>query len=81
MLIWGAGLLGLGALMGLAQRWLSAPVLVAIPAGVACIAVGVVGRMADDDISVRWAALPVAAASVVLSAALISWVRGSGRLG
>ena len=74
MLIWGGGLLGLGALLGLARRWLAAPVLVALPAGIACVVIGLVG---DDEISIRWAVLPVAAASLVLALALINWVRGA----
>ena len=73
MLIWGAGLMGLGVLLGVARRWLAAPVLIALPAGLACI---VIGALEGDEISVRWAALPVAAASVVLALALIDWVRG-----
>ncbi len=73
MLIWGAGLVGLGVLLGVARRWLAAPVLIALPAGLACIAIGLVG---GDEVSVQWAALPVAAGSVVLALALIDWVRG-----
>ena len=72
MLIWGAGLVGLGVLLGVARRWLAAPVLVALPAGLACVVIGTLG---DDKISVRWAALPVAAVSLVLALALIDWVR------
>ncbi len=72
MLIWGAGLVGLGVLLGVARRWLAAPVLVALPAGLACVVIGTLG---DDEISVRWAALPVAAVSLVLALALIDWVR------
>ena len=73
MLIWGAGLVGLGVLLGLARRWLAAPVLIAIPAGLASVVIGV---LEGDEISGRWAALPVAAASLVLALALIDWVRG-----
>ena len=72
MLIWGAGLVGLCVLLGVARRWLAAPVLVALPAGLACVVIGTLG---DDEISVRWAALPVAAVSLVLALALIDWVR------
>ena len=75
MLIWGAGLVGLGIMLGLALRWRSVPVLVAIPAGAACLAIGVVGRQGDDDLTVRWAALPVAALALVLASALVGWVR------
>ncbi|GAA1723499.1 hypothetical protein [Aeromicrobium alkaliterrae] len=75
MLIWGAGLVGLGILLGLALRWLSVPVLVAVPAGIGCIVVGVLGRQDGDDLSVRWAALPVAAIAIVLASALVAWVR------
>lgn len=74
MLIWGGGLMGLGVLLGLARRWLAAPVLIAIPAGLASVVIGV---LEGDDISVRWAALPVAAASLVLALALLDWVRGA----
>ena len=74
MLIWGGGLMSLGILLGVARRWLTAPVLIAIPAGLACVVIGVIE---GDEISVRWAALPVAAASVVLALALIDWVRGA----
>lgn len=76
MLIWGAGLVALGVLLGAARRWLAVPVLVALPAGVACLVIGLVG---GDEISVRWAALPVAAASLVLALALVDGVRSSGR--
>lgn len=74
MLIWGGGLMGLGVLLGLARRWLAAPVLIAIPAGLASVVIGV---LEGDEISVRWAALPVAAASLVLALALLDWVRGA----
>lgn len=74
MLIWGAGLVGLGILLGLARRWVAAPVLVAIPSGLACVAIGVVG---GDEITLQWAALPVAAASLVGALALVDWVRGA----
>lgn len=74
MLIWGAGLMGLGVLLGVARRWLAAPVLIALPAGLACVVIGV---LEGDEISVRWAALPVAAASLVLALALIDWGRGA----
>ncbi len=76
MIIWGAGLLGLGVLLGLARRWVAAPVLVALPAGIACLAIGVAG---GDEISLQWAALPVAVASLVGALALVDWVRGAGR--
>ncbi len=75
MLIWGAGLVGIGVLLGLAHRWLSLEVVVAVLAGAGCLAIGVMGRMEGDDLSVRWAALPVAAGSVVLAVALVGWVR------
>lgn len=74
MLIWGAGLVGLGVLLGIARRWLAAPVLIALPAGVACVVIGLVG---GDEVSIRWAALPVAAASLVLALALVDGVRRS----
>lgn len=74
MLIWGGGLMGLGLLLGLARRWLSASVVIALLAGLACLVIGVLG---GDEVSVRWAALPVAAASLVLAVALLDWVRGA----
>ncbi len=75
MLIWGAGLVGLAVLVLATRGWRSLATPTALLGGLASIAVGVVGLRADDDLSVRWALLPLGFAVVTLALVTIDLVR------